>query len=324
MGAKVSVIIPAYNSAELTVRTVNSVLGQTFRDIEVLVVDDGSGDDTGEKMKAFGGRIRYIRKDNGGASSARNVGIKASTGGYLAFLDCDDIYMPEKIERSVGYLDAHPSCGFVHTSACYIDGEDRPIHIARYRRWKRSGQIADGLLLHNFIINSTVVARRECLEAAGPFDEGIFMPADWDMWLRMAEMGEAGYIDEPLTLYRVTGRYIMKHLELSEKEQLYMLDKAFARRANTSARVRRKALVNVYCRHAAGFMSMGEYDKGGERAGKALSVGPWNPKALLLLAAARLFGRNAALGEFARKTYYGAKSAFKKCMFSGRMTDNEQ
>ena len=107
---KVSVIIPAYNKADLTVKTVQSVLSQTYVNIEIIVVDDGSTDDTKEKLLVFGDKINYIYKQNGGACSARNVGINCATGEYLALIDCDDIFYPDKISKSVECLEEKPDC----------------------------------------------------------------------------------------------------------------------------------------------------------------------------------------------------------------------
>ena len=101
---KVSVIIPAYNKADLTVKTVESVLSQTYENIEIIVVDDGSTDDTKSKIENFGDKVHYIYKQNGGACSARNVGIKQATGDFISLIDCDDIFYPEKIVQSVECL----------------------------------------------------------------------------------------------------------------------------------------------------------------------------------------------------------------------------
>ena len=98
---RVSVVIPAYHKADLTIKTVKSVLNHTYKNIEIIVVDDGSTDDTKDQLQLFGDRIHYIYKQNAGASSARNIGIKQAAGEYIALIDCDDIFYPEKISKSV-------------------------------------------------------------------------------------------------------------------------------------------------------------------------------------------------------------------------------
>lgn len=120
---KVSVIIPAYNMAWYTLETVESVLKQTFRDYEIIVVDDGSADNTKDLLHPYieSYRITYIYKENGGASSARNVWIRASQGEYVALLDCDDLWLPEKLEFCVNVLDNKPEVGLVYTFFYRID-----------------------------------------------------------------------------------------------------------------------------------------------------------------------------------------------------------
>ena len=150
-------------------------------------------------------------KKNGGACSARNLGIRLATGEYVGFLDCDDIYLPQKIERSVDYLERNPDVGFIHTSAYYIDEEDAILRTYRICRRRHEGYIAADLVQGNFIFNSTPVVRKACLENVGFFDETIFIPADWDMWMRLAEEYKVGYLYDPLTLYRVSGNYTINH-----------------------------------------------------------------------------------------------------------------
>src|SRR5437016_5344550 len=122
---KVSVIIPAYNKAEYTRRTVESVLAQTYPNVEIIVVDDGSKDETSNVMAEYGSRINYILKVNGGACSARNEGIRRATGEYVTFLDCDDLFYPEKLQKCVLHLEENSQFGFVYTAVHFIDEHDK-------------------------------------------------------------------------------------------------------------------------------------------------------------------------------------------------------
>ncbi len=196
---QVSVIIPAYNKADFTARAVESVLAQTYGDIEIIVVDDGSVDETKSALAPYFGKVKYLYKENGGASSARNLGIQQASGEYIAFLDCDDIYFPEKIEKSVKCLEANPDFGFVHTPVYFIDEKGETL--GRYPRFKRAptGTIAKKLLLKNFVCNSTPVVRKSCFKKAGLFDETIFTPADWDIWIRFAVHYKGVCVNTPLT-----------------------------------------------------------------------------------------------------------------------------
>ena len=277
---KVSVIIPAYNKAELTVKTVESVLGQTYNNIEIVVVDDGSTDDTRQSLLPYSHKIKYIYKENGGACRARNMGIRSATGEYVALLDCDDIYLPKKIEKCVDYLERKLDIGFVYTPACFIDANGA--RIKRYPRFARrsSGYIARKLLRKNFICNSTVVVRRGCFKKAGYFDESIFTSADWDMWLRLSEYYKAGYIDEPLTLYRSSDSYILNNLERTKKECFVVLEKAFKRNNILRKNV---FLSNVYFQQALGYLRIGDVARAKREIILALKENTFSLQAWVLL-----------------------------------------
>ena len=191
---KVSVIIPAYNQADYTIQAVESVLAQNYKDIEIIVIDDGSTDDTDKKIEPFlSNNLTYIYQHNQGASAARNRGIKESTGDYLGFLDCDDLYLPGKIQASVNFL-KHQNYDMVYNPAILIDKWGDKIGLYKPRR--------HNLLFRNSIMNSVVI-KREVFDKVGVFDEEIFICADWDMWLRISEKYPLFYFDEYLTYYRV-------------------------------------------------------------------------------------------------------------------------
>ncbi|MDD5593811.1 MAG: glycosyltransferase, partial [Candidatus Margulisbacteria bacterium] len=187
---EVSVIIPAYNYAAYTVEAVESVLAQTYKDYELIVVDDGSTDGTGEALRRFGDRIRYFYKTNGGACSARNFGIQRAQGRYIALLDCDDLFLPAKLETSLkAFTDKRT--GLVYTGVYLIDAAGKVT--GENRTPGHSGRVLEQLVLSNFINNPSVVIDRECFDRVGLFDEKMFFAADWDMWLRIAEKYEIKY-----------------------------------------------------------------------------------------------------------------------------------
>ncbi len=247
---KVSIIIPAYNKAVLTVKAVESVLRQSYKNIEVIVVDDGSTDETKQSLLPFLNKINYVFKKNGGACSARNAGIRLAKGDYLAFLDCDDIFLPDKIEVCLKYLEGHPSVGFVHTAAYFIDHQGKICGKYSHPRSKKTGWISDRLILGNFVCNSTVVVKKEVLRKAGSFDESIFMPADWDMWLRLSEVSKGGYIDLPLSQYRVTDNYILGKVALALKEEIIVIEKYFQRNINKCGYFGKRVTSNLHFRFA--------------------------------------------------------------------------
>ncbi len=281
---KVSVIIPAYNKAEYTRRTVDSVLAQTYPNIEIIVVDDGSKDRTAGVMAEYGSRINYFFKANGGACSARNEGILRAKGEYVTFLDCDDLYCPQKVARCVDYLEKNLRFGFVYSAVYFIDEKDSIVGLYDHPR-SREGLIASRLILGNFICNSTVVVKKDILHRAGFFDETIFTPADWDMWLRLSRIAEAGYIRDPLIKYRVTDNYTFNRLEQARREEIVVLEKFF-KTSPQDILLKNKAFSNFYMRFAQCAFIKDEMS-GFWADGKAsLKSCPWNARTYLMMMAA--------------------------------------
>jgi glycosyltransferase involved in cell wall biosynthesis len=199
----VSVVVPAYNAATTIGETLASILEQNVRDLEVLVVDDGSSDGTRDVVAQVADeRVRLITQENGGAASARNTGIGEAAGHFIAFLDADDLWAPGKLSRHLAYLDAHPHLGVVQTGAVYVDPDLRVLEV------RRSATTVDAVLETLRFENmpafpSTVVMRRSALDQLGGFDPSLVILEDWDFVLRSARAGLLGTLPEPLTLYRV-------------------------------------------------------------------------------------------------------------------------
>ena len=187
----VSVIIPAFNAARYVPATLNSVRSQTFRDFEVLVVNDGSPDtpQLERALEPFGARIRYIQQANRGPSSARNTGIREARGKYIAFLDSDDLWFPEHLANQVSALQKDPSLGLTYANGIHVEDET-PVSTAFDRTPQREPVTFDSLLREDSTVStsSTVALRRALLEA-GLFDEGLHRCEDFDLWLRMAHQG---------------------------------------------------------------------------------------------------------------------------------------
>ena len=283
MSEKVSIIIPAYNKAALTVKTVESVLKQTYSPIEIIVVDDGSSDNTKEALLPFQNKIRYVYKQNGGACSARNVGIKMAQGEFIGLLDCDDQYLPNKVELCVDYLRKNPNAGFVHTAAYFIDHNENILSTYSHPKSKKPGHITRQLILGNFVCNSTPLIRKKAIDEAGLFDESIFAPADWDMWLRISERYEVGYIDQPLTKYRVTDNYTFTKLQLSQKEEFFVVEKFFSRNSRQFNSLKRKALSNYHLRYAQCHFLKNDLLQVKKELGLSVSSDPLNMKAYGML-----------------------------------------
>ena len=223
---KVSVVIPAYNAQKFVRTTIDSVLNQTYPNYEVIVVDDSSTDNTQEILKSYGNRIRWISQSHRGASAARNTGIRSSNGIYIAFLDADDAWLPQKLEEQVRLLDEHPEFGLVYSNVEYPSKENgfKLNHFVYKRPY--SGKVLEKLIAGNCIPTSSVVVRRECFDKVGLFDESLTVSEDHDMWLRIASCYDISYTEKTL----VTTRFFMGSLSRDEirlqKGNLAVLAKA--------------------------------------------------------------------------------------------------
>lgn len=182
----VSVVIPAYNAARFLKDTIDTVLRQSFTDYEIIVVDDGSTDATASVARSFGERVRYFHQQNRGASAARNEGIRRATGKYIAFLDSDDLWTPEKLAAQVGILEKNPEIGLVYSdwSLTQDTGPARASFLETVPGV--SGRVFDELIQRGFVLTSTVLVRRGCLDDVGLFDETLPVVEDYDLWLRIA------------------------------------------------------------------------------------------------------------------------------------------
>jgi glycosyltransferase involved in cell wall biosynthesis len=203
---KVSVVVPTYNSGRFLGRALQSVLDQTFQDWELIVVDDGSTDDTQEVMAAFQGPcIRYAYQENRGAPAALNAGIRLARGVYIAFLGADDRWLPEKLALQVAQLDSLPlKVAMVYTDLHLLNLEDETI-LGRFLEGRDPprGKVLSQLLHTDgsFIHPCASLIRREVFERVGLFDEGLKTHEDWDLWVRIARVYEVEALDIPLAMY---------------------------------------------------------------------------------------------------------------------------
>ena len=199
---RVDVIIPAYNNAAFLKRAVNSVLDQTHHNLRLVVVDDGSTDDTATVMaEVTDERVRFVSKDNGGPSSARNFGLTYTTAPFIAYLDADDVWRSDKLERQLALFSRRPGLGMVYCSQQWIDPDGNDMNVLEAAK---RGQIFDDLLTGNVITGSAsaVVIRREALEKAGQWREDIRIGEDWELWMRIARDYEVDFVPEALISVR--------------------------------------------------------------------------------------------------------------------------
>lgn len=218
----VSVVIPTYNRARSVVGALDSVLAQTYREFEVLIVDDGSTDETAARVapRADGRRVRYLRRPHAGVSAARNAGVAAARGDLVAFLDSDDVWKSDKLEHEVAFLARHPGVDAVF---CDLEKHDGPVFVPSFMRASPllSRRLAgaaypDGLVLPRremylyllqdvFVKPSALTLRRHAFHRSGGFDERWSSSEDWEFLLRFAKWARFGYLDRPLAVLRVSG-----------------------------------------------------------------------------------------------------------------------
>lgn len=244
----VSVIIPAWNNAPMAAEAVESALAQTYPRVEVVVVDDGSNDDTPERLAAFGSRITLIRQAHKGPAVARNAGIRASHGDFIGFLDSDDLWMPEKVEHCVARLLADTEVGVVFTGVRIHETDaGRKYLLPQYTH---DGWMARDLFLECRGVNtSTLLVRRTCLEKVGLFDEDFFRAQDWDLMVRLAEICRYARVPEVLTERRLHPRNLsVTHRDLYAKYNLMVLQKAVARRPDLYQELEAEALSRAHFR----------------------------------------------------------------------------
>ena len=229
----ITVIIPAYNSGKFISQAVQSVLEQDCAPYEVLVIDDGSTDDTKAVLSQFDKSIKYFYQENRGPSSARNMGINMAKGEYIAFLDADDLWAPGKLEVQLEFLESHRDIGLVFSDIEQFDEEkilERPCIAEQVFEPGKATQVPlreafVKLLIKNFIPTNTVMVRRECFKKAGLFDEGLRIVEDRDMWLRIAAHFKVARIPLVLCKRRLHGsnisgdqeRYISSLITVLEK-----------------------------------------------------------------------------------------------------------
>jgi glycosyltransferase involved in cell wall biosynthesis len=202
---RVSVIIPAYNASATLDAAISSVLAQSYHDHEVIVINDGSTDNTAEVIRGYGDRIRAITQANGGAASARNAGLGISRGSFIAFLDADDLWKPELLARLVPVLEADPACVLVYADLEIIDSNGNSLHTSLIGGTNAHAPTLDEMLRRVWpIMPSAVVMRKSVLEAIGGFCTKFNSCTYEDLycWMRAREHGHFAYLPERLALWR--------------------------------------------------------------------------------------------------------------------------
>lgn len=275
-GVGVSTIIPTYNRRELVQRAIDCALAQSGPDDETIVVDDGSGDGTGEALAArYGDRIRYVWQANAGVSAARNRGMAMATGRYIALLDSDDLWLPGKTQRQSQWLDAHLDFGMVLCDVARVEADGTPIDVFRRRDViRQDGWALADLLSNPALAPASAMLRREVFEDVGGFDETLRTAEDIDFHLRVARRWRIGVVEDALVVA------MRGHDGLSAESSTYddyvrVVERAVADCAGVvDDGVRNRALAQTYVRNARGLLMRRRWRDAARLASQAWRLDP--------------------------------------------------
>jgi glycosyltransferase involved in cell wall biosynthesis len=209
----VSVVIPVFNGEQYLADAIQSVRDQTYQNFEVIVVDDGSTDGSAEVAQRFGEAIRYVHQANGGVCKARNTGIALAQGTYIAFLDQDDLWLPDKLATQVAYLDSHPEVGAVYCQCQVMGNAKFRSNLGKYMYSEPVKDNVVGIMRGPYLLMTSTMFRSEVLRRIGGFDEAFIGAGyeDGDLTLRVIEVAQIAYIPQTLARYRVHSTNFMNN-----------------------------------------------------------------------------------------------------------------
>lgn len=303
---QVSVVIPTYNRARYIGQAVSSVLNQTWRDVEVIVVDDGSTDETAEVLAADS-RVRYLYQAHRGVAAALNCGWRVAQGEYIGIIGSDDVWRPTLLEELVPLLAREPNVGLAYARAQGIDEHGRPLTPIQGAPEKFPGRTLASLLYGDFVCPIAVLLRRSCLERVGGFDESLSANEDWDLWIRLASFCRFAFCDKILAYYRYHRENLTAvnslHLQDIIRDRLRVLDKFYASDAVTPETLALKGIAyrNVYLDAALRHWMAGQRRAALTDLRRAFAASP-QPLAFILRAIAFL-----AAHRYLKKTVWGVQ-----------------
>ena len=272
---KVSVIIPTYNREEYICETIQSVLDQTYKDFEIIVVDDGSTDNTKKKLEIFGSKIKLTEQKNSERAISRNNGIKNSGGKYIAFLDSDDIWIKDKLEKQVEVLDNKKDFILVYGQSHRINKKSQTIKTAKRQLEGYSGNVFEELLMRNFITSPTPMIRREYFEMTTGFNTKYIPYEDWEFWLRFSLFGKFYFIPDLLAYYRIHPEQSVKLASAKKIEEVttLLLQDSFSLKT-ISDKIKKKSLGLANLRFCYWYLLANDIDRAKEKLDKALEIYP--------------------------------------------------
>jgi len=274
----ISVVIAAYNAAKYIRETLDSVLAQTYLPLEVIVVDDGSTDETAAIVRSYAGRVRLLQQENRGEPAARNVGIRNAQGDYIAFVDSDDLWMPEKLKLQTARLLEKK----VVWVTCYADSFDDSSGriLSGYKKKLYEGDILEKEFANPFIRSPTPVVKKTVFEEVGYFDEDkdALIGEDKNMWMRIAAHYPLGAVYQVLALKREHPTSALSSTPTEEKlkGQLCLIERNVSRQPQRLARYKNRVLARIYLNNGTDLLKQGEYERARLLIDKAQQLNPFS------------------------------------------------
>jgi glycosyltransferase involved in cell wall biosynthesis len=281
----VSVILPTYNRAGTYLRSsIESVLGVNYRDFELIVVDDGSTDDTAEVVRSYGDAVRYVRQENAGCAAAQNRGIAMAGGRYIAMQGDDDLYLPERFDEQVPLLDREPETGLVYGQVIMFWEDEGKEELWPTGEEMREGWVFPQLFFKDFIPIQTVLVRREVLDEVGGFDPSRPRSEDWDLLLRLTARYPVRCIPRVLFRHRRHGENKSGDYAKMLETHVSILEDALARNPGEVREIGPRALRFLGGKQARWARLLQKTGRGREahrHYRRAIDLGERSPKTLL-------------------------------------------
>lgn len=278
---EISIIVPTYNYAHFIVDCLESIFSQTYKDFEVIVVDDGSTDDTAQVLEKYKGRIRYIHQENRGLPAARNTGIRAAQGEYLAFLDSDDLWLPNKLDEQIRVLRNDADMGIIFSDASAFN--ERGVMRESILKEENicTGFCFQRLFMGNYLVMPTVMIRKRCLEKSGLFDESLTAVEDYDLWLRISLYYKIGFVSKILAQYRVHPSNMSKDFYLLVDNEIKVIQKIIDQYPGPVQKLRGVSvrLCTLFNQHGLEWIKKGNARQAKKSFFKAITTRPWQVRA---------------------------------------------
>jgi len=250
----VSVIIPAYNAQQFIAEALDSVFSQTYKNFEVIVINDGSTDGTQKLLERyknkFGEQLIIINQSNQGQVIAKNNGLKVAKGEFIAFLDSDDKWAPEKLQLQLDLMSKSSNIGLCYTEAILINEKGAKIGYRQVNDLYK-GKCFERLIMRNNITASSVMIRKECIDKVGFYDEKLKTCENWDLWLRISRFYELSFIKKPLAYYRIHKGHMSNQINRMRKGRIYVIKK---HAKYLPSHVYKEALFNAHLDYAKNYI----------------------------------------------------------------------